>query len=113
MPAETTLARCPFCGSHARRSQGGEDPGAWFGTGCDGAQGCPAYLRGLTFRTQAAADEAWNRRAPQAHANIPAPLTPERIDELAQTAFMDYMADRNDDSDLAFARAIEAEHGIR
>ena len=41
-----------------------------------------------------------------------APLTDERIDELADTAFTDYMEDRNDDHDRAFARAIEAAHGI-
>lgn len=67
MTTHTTLAPCPFCGGRARRSQGG----AWFGTGCGGSQSCPAHLRGLTYRTQCAADDAWNRRA-----QAPAPQGP-------------------------------------
>lgn len=39
----------------------------------------------------------------------PQPLTDERIGELAQKAFRDYMEDRNDDHDIAFARAVIAE----
>ena len=58
--AQAELLPCPFCGSRARRSKGG----AWHGTGCAGAHGCPAYLSALTYRTQEEADEAWNRRAP-------------------------------------------------
>lgn len=57
------LAPCPFCGGGARRSTGG-NTNAWFGTGCDGDQSCPAHLRALMHKTQAEADSAWNRRAP-------------------------------------------------
>lgn len=61
-PDVLCLAPCPFCGGGARRTTVGTN--AWFGTGCDGDQSCPAHLRALTHKTQAEADAAWNRRAP-------------------------------------------------
>lgn len=68
---DAELLPCPFCGSRARRSKGG----AWHGTGCAGAHGCPAYLSALTYRTQEEADEAWNRRAPA----VPVPQSIEQM----------------------------------
>jgi hypothetical protein len=41
------------------------------------------------------------------------PLTDGQIDTLANAAFENYMRDKNDDFDRAFARAIEAAHGIK
>jgi len=35
-------------------------------------------------------------------------LTPEQIEAMADESFKDYMDDKNDDYDLAFARAVEA-----
>lgn len=35
-------------------------------------------------------------------------LTDEQVEEMAETSFGDYMADKNDDYDIALARAIES-----
>lgn len=67
-PEALRLAPCPFCGGGARRTTVGTN--AWFGTGCDGDQSCPAHLRALTHKTQAEADAAWNRRTPPAAAEL-------------------------------------------
>ena len=67
-PEAPRLAPCPFCGGGARRTTVGTN--AWFGTGCDGDQSCPAHLRALTHKTQAEADAAWNRRTPPAAAEL-------------------------------------------
>ena len=68
MKQATELEPCPFCGGGARRFTVGTN--AWFGTGCDGDQSCPAHLRALTHKTQAEADAAWNRRTPPAAAEL-------------------------------------------
>lgn len=67
-PEALRLAPCPFCCGGARRTTVGTN--AWFGTGCDGDQSCPAHLRALTHKTQAEADAAWNRRTPPAAAEL-------------------------------------------
>ena len=67
-PEALRLAPCPFCGGGARRTTVGTN--AWFGTGCDGDQSCPAHLRALTHKTQAEADAAWNRRTPPAASEL-------------------------------------------
>ena len=61
------LAACPFCAGAARRSNGGEGKRAYFGAGCN-THKCPAELHALFYKSQDAADEAWNRRALTAQA---------------------------------------------
>lgn len=96
--AQAELLPCPFCGSRARRAKGG----AWHGTGCAGALGCPAYLSALTYRTQEEADEAWNRRAPASQAQR-VPLSERKIRQIDAHSGLDA---------IEFARAIERAHGI-
>ena len=96
---DAELLPCPFCGSRARRSKGG----AWHGTGCAGAHGCPAYLSALTYRTQEEADEAWNRRTPASQAQR-VPLSKRKIRQIDAHSGLDA---------IEFARAIERAHGIQ
>ena len=96
---DAELLPCPFCGSRARRSKGG----AWHGTGCAGAHGCPAYLSALTYRTQEEADEAWSRRTPASQAQR-VPLSERKIRQIDAHSGLDA---------IEFARAIERAHGIQ
>lgn len=99
------LLPCPFCGSRARRSK----EGGWHGTGCAGAHGCPAYLSALTYRTQEEADEAWSRRTPASQAQR-VPLSDAEIRDLySEEVHWDMVAPYV----IAFARSIEAAHGIK
>lgn len=116
MTADTTLAPCPFCDTPARQSQGGEGAAAWFGTGCGGSQSCPAYLRGLVHKSQAAADAAWNRRAqvPASQGSALVPLTDGEIWDWwrSENGFEDCDLCKFSDFSL-FVRAVEArKHGV-
>lgn len=55
------LLPCPFCGSPAQRSRGGNGESTRFGTGCSRSR-CPAELFALAYTTQAQADAEWNTR---------------------------------------------------
>lgn len=104
--AQAELLPCPFCGSRARRAKGG----AWHGTGCAGALGCPAYLSALTYRTQEEADEAWNRRAPASQAQR-VPLALYQRDTIKANAWRETMTGGYYDAN-AIIDDTEAAHGI-
>lgn len=53
----------------------------------------------------------WTRAAQTEVQRVP--LTDQAIATIAAVAFIEFMEDKNDDADLAMARAIEAAHGIR
>ena len=107
--AAPSLLPCPFCGGTARRSTGGEGVKAWYGTGCGGSQSCPAYLHGLTHRTQAKADAAWNRRAQATSPAVVEPLTDEQIVGVMHNIPINAAPSYH----IAFARAIEQAHGLK
>lgn len=71
----------------------------------------PAAQAASLLRTQAARIAELEAERDQLRAEVErlrTPLTDEQIAELADRSFTDYMSDKNDDFDIAFARAIEA-----
>lgn len=98
------LLPCPFCGGSASLARCG------FGTARVTCMDCGS--EGKYCQSHADAIAAWNTRSLAAPASAQEALTLAQLNECARAAQVDFALDKATSFEVAFARRIEAAHGI-